>query len=434
MKILHYTLGFPPKRSGGLVKYAMDVMNEEIRQGHEISVLYPGGLSFLRKNMYIKQENGPLNKYELVNSLPLAIFGGIKSPKDFMISVPDKIFEDFLKKVRPDIIHVHTLMGLPKEFFEVANKMKIKIIYTTHDYFGLAPNPTFFVDGKTFDEKNSNYFWNKASKYAFSTNKLRVFQLSIYPIIRGILKNNKFIKKINKFKNNTSTDDERLIENKIDDSSIVNYDDIRSYYKSIFLLIDKIHFNSSIAKRVFEYNIPELIGKPSKIISITNSNIIKHEKEKSSVKSGKIKVAYIGPNKEFKGFNFFLKLSQIMDCKKYEFHTYGYAPQDNIESVVQHGRYSSEDLPDIYRYVDVLIVPSRWKETFGLIVLEAMSFQTAVYVSNNVGAKDLLDSNSIFETMETLKNKIENTDVFNKNYYVKTIDEHIKELILFYKN
>lgn len=30
MKILHYTLGFPPLRSGGLVAYANDIMQEQI--------------------------------------------------------------------------------------------------------------------------------------------------------------------------------------------------------------------------------------------------------------------------------------------------------------------------------------------------------------------------------------------------------------------
>lgn len=37
MKILHYTLGFSPYRSGGLVKYAQDLMLEEINLGHHIS-------------------------------------------------------------------------------------------------------------------------------------------------------------------------------------------------------------------------------------------------------------------------------------------------------------------------------------------------------------------------------------------------------------
>ena len=32
MKILHYSLGFPPYRSGGLTKFSMDLMREQIRE------------------------------------------------------------------------------------------------------------------------------------------------------------------------------------------------------------------------------------------------------------------------------------------------------------------------------------------------------------------------------------------------------------------
>ena len=40
--------------------------------------------------------------------------------------------------------------------------------------------------------------------------------------------------------------------------------------------------------------------------------------------------------------------------------------------------------------MDVLIVPSIWKETFGFVVLEALSYGVPVIVSDNVGAKDIV--------------------------------------------
>ncbi|APR27975.1 hypothetical protein BTW26_02635 [Pediococcus acidilactici] len=431
MKILHYTLGFPPKRSGGLVRYAQDVIEEEANEGHDVSVLYPGKVTVFNKEMRIQTKDAThkINMYELINSLPLAIFGGIKDPKDFMDSSSSQIFEDFFKSIKPDVIHVHTLMGMPKEFFETANKMKITIVYTTHDYYGLAPNPTFFTNGRSYDRDNSNYFWNEASKDALSTNKLRIFQLPIYPIIRTIFKKLKFTRKMTTNKDNKVKNDGLDYEAKVESKK---YDAIRKYYKAIFLLIDKFHFNSSIAKEVYEFNLPEIKEKSSEIISITNSNIIVHNKI-NNTRNRKIKIAYIGPNKEFKGIDFFLKLSQSMDKKKYEFHTYGYVPRNYIKDVVQHGRYAGSELANIYKNIDVLVVPSKWKETFGFIVLEAMANQTKVYVSDNVGAKDLLSDDAIFRSMESLKNSIENTKDFDEKYCVKTIDEHIKELLQFYK-
>lgn len=36
MKIIHYFLGFPPYRSGGLTKYAFDLMKAQVNDGHEV--------------------------------------------------------------------------------------------------------------------------------------------------------------------------------------------------------------------------------------------------------------------------------------------------------------------------------------------------------------------------------------------------------------
>ena len=60
--------------------------------------------------------------------------------------------------------------------------------------------------------------------------------------------------------------------------------------------------------------------------------------------------------------------------------------------------------------MDLLVVPSLWKETFSLITLEALSYGVPVLVSENVGAKDIIntyDENFIFKaTFDSLYNKL----------------------------
>ena len=53
MHILHYTLGFSPYRSGGLVKYAKDLMQTQIKLGHLVVALYPGGTSLFEKSCHV---------------------------------------------------------------------------------------------------------------------------------------------------------------------------------------------------------------------------------------------------------------------------------------------------------------------------------------------------------------------------------------------
>ena len=40
MRILHYTLGFQPYRSGGLVRYVSDLMLAQASMGHNVFALY----------------------------------------------------------------------------------------------------------------------------------------------------------------------------------------------------------------------------------------------------------------------------------------------------------------------------------------------------------------------------------------------------------
>ena len=54
MKILHYTIGFAPERTGGLVSYVTDLMVEQKRQGHDVFALYPSSQLFFGKTPRIK--------------------------------------------------------------------------------------------------------------------------------------------------------------------------------------------------------------------------------------------------------------------------------------------------------------------------------------------------------------------------------------------
>lgn len=423
MKILHYTLGFPPARSGGLVGYAIDLMTEQKKLGNTIIAMFPGKYDIFNKKMrFVKSKFLNFDVVELVNSLPLPIFGGIKTPSDFMKPVSPKIFVDFLKETRPDVIHIHTLMGLPKEFFLAAKELNIKLVFTTHDYFGLSPNPTFFYEGKSYDSENSDYYWKLASTNALSTRKLRIFQLKCYPLIRFLGNRIKSLKSENDEYRNFSSNPVAEEE----------YSKLRDYYISILMLIDKIHFNSTLAKDVYSKNINDLIRKNNQVISLTNRECsdVKN-KLYTKEKNKPLHIGYIGPDKYFKGFYEFVKLSKILG-RNYQYHTYGYSVKKKISGIIQHGRYSKNQLSNIYQNIDILIVPSIWKETFGLVVLEALANQTIVFVSDNVGAKDLVESNYIFNNIEDVANKIKENVYESARYRIKSMKKHATELLDFY--
>lgn len=429
MRILHYSLGYPPNRSGGLVKYSLDLMEEEQKQGNQIYSLYPGRYNPLKKThiRYEKKLDTGIVVYELINSLPLPLYGGISDPKAFYKSVSKKVYIDFLKKLRLDMIHVHTLMGIHKEFFVAAKELGIKICYTTHDYFGLAPEPNFFVNDRSYDEDNNVANWQAASANALSVKKLRLFQLKYYYILKIIIKKLK-IKKIG---------EENLSEKNRSTSEPEAWIRLKKYYEDIFNHINQFHFNSNLTKEIFLFNLDSIVSNFS-VIPITNSSIKKRDKSYKIDLHKKIKkVAYIGPDENYKGFFEFLKLEKIIDKSGFfEFHTYGYQPQKNISGISQHGKYNLNSIEDVYENIDILIVPSLWKETYGLVALEALSYHKYVFVSENVGSKDLFNEYFIFKDVDELKRKISDSSFYNIENNLSEnllLNKHTSRILNFYK-
>ena len=49
MRILHYSLGFPPYRRGGLTKYCLDLMAAQEMQGNVVAMCWPGEIGIIKK-------------------------------------------------------------------------------------------------------------------------------------------------------------------------------------------------------------------------------------------------------------------------------------------------------------------------------------------------------------------------------------------------
>lgn len=433
MRILHYGLGYQPERTGGLVKYATDLMEEQVKQGHEVAYLFPGRINIFNSSTKIKESKMRITgvtSFEIINSLPLAVFGGIKNPEKFQSKVDHSIYSNLLDDFRPDVIHVHSLMGIHKEFFEVCTEKKIKIIYTSHDYFGLSPNPTFYFNGKSWDEENDLNFWLNVSQGALGLKKIKILQIPFYSNIRDIIK---------KFKKSSFQKEKHFKTMENDDFSInyqESFKELINYYQGIFKLVTFFHFNSNISKKVFERNLVEK-NFNYEVLPISNSTISggkKHiELDMSKVK----KITYIGQYAEFKGFYDFIELAESCQDKNIQFEIYG----ENIDialpsNVINKGRFSSNEKERVFGDIQLLIIPSRWKETFCFLALESLDYNCPVLLSDNVGAKEIIPKDFIknIEEIFSFINGSENSPVAHRfDIELPRFHEHVNILNKLYE-
>lgn len=394
MKIVHYLIGIPPVRGGGMIKYATDLMIEQLRRGNDVILLIPGRVSF-EKNAKCKIKKDKLyhgaTVYRIDNALPVSMFNGIKDISLYTRSCDEAMVVSFFEEHKPDIFHIHTLMGLNKEWLGVAKSLKIPTVYTTHDYFGICPKGTLFKEEHVCEDSK----WNTCEfccVNAYSKKRLRIEQSKLYYFYRKNEWITGFVHKTPTIKIFKNMQAPQIADGK--DAKIIEcmhsqeYNNLRQYYEDMFKNITYFHFNSSIVRCIYESRLGSLHGEK---ISISNLSIRDNRKRKRFEKT--LNLAYFGNLSQYKGYFELYKACEMLKADGFmDFKLHLYVGEGTVESefVECHDPFKSDEMQKIYDNTDLVIVPSQWKETFGFIVLEALSFGTPVIVSENVGAKDII--------------------------------------------
>lgn len=405
MRILHYSLGFPPYRTGGLTKYCTDLMLEQVEQGNEVSLLWPGEIRILAEKTKIKNRkkwNG-IGSFEIINPLPVPLDEGIADIDVYTKAVDEGIYEEFLKAQKLDAIHIHSLMGLHKEFLMAAHKLGIRTVFTSHDYFGICPKVTLYHDGVVCDNDHHCSDCVQCNQTALSLKKIMVLQSPIYRKV----KNTAIVKAMRKRHRQEFFDDAADTKNEAVETGNVasDYIRLRQYYVSMLEMVDIIHFNSSVSKKVYERYIHP---KNSVVLPITHRDIRDHRHRKD-FHHEKLRITYLGPAKPFKGFQFLIGvLDQIWDegSQNFELHLYSETPVSRPYITHKQNGYPYSQLEEIFDATDLLVVPSQWYETFGFTVLEALSYGVPILVGDKVGAQDLINKEFLFRSEDEIEEKI----------------------------
>lgn len=412
MKILHYALGFPPYRSGGLTKFCIDLMVQQAKEGHIVAMIWPGEMKIFNKKTSVKKckdveiKKYQIQNFEIINPLPIPFDEGIENVLAFTEESEIKPYEELISNFKPDVIHVHTLMGLHKNFLKAAKMKNIRLVFTAHDFFPICPKVTIFHQGAICDSVQTCEKCGTCNTTALSISKIKVLQSKLYRTLKDSL----IVKKLRKKHRDSYLSEVTVKEFGIPVSDKADYKYLRNYYYSLLRMMDVIHYNSSVTKGVYEsvFELPN-----NCIVSITHSNI-EDNREIRNYSSDKLRIRYLGPQSGAKGY---LLLNAALDklwnqnkdfCLDVHFTPMKMKPYIRI-----HERYSYTELEKIFDETDILVAPSILYETFGFTVLEALSYGVPVVISGTVGAKDILadgagivineiSSEKLFETLQSI--------------------------------
>lgn len=194
-------------------------------------------------------------------------------------------------------------------------------------------------------------------------------------------------------------------ENSKEDEAMSEYQKLLDYYKKCFSLVDCFHFNSETSQKVYRKVLPNCRGD---VLSITHGGIQDH-RERKSFDRKVLHIGFIGNSTPYKGLPLLISILQdIGKDEKWDLSVWGGGIGKHPSLPIYYrGKFDSSTIADVYGAMDVLIVPSVWKETFSLVTLEALSYGVPVIVSDNVGAQDIVKTYNqefVYRTESELKN------------------------------
>lgn len=391
MRILHYALGFPPYRTGGLTRYVVDLAEEQQRHGDTVAMLWPGATK-LRGNRPIVRERRRyhlIRSYELCNPLPVVLDKQVSDPEAFIQPANRQDYVEFLQAAKPDIIHIHTLQGLHKEFIDAASELGIPTVFTTHDFFGLYPMNAIYP----MDHILNDYESSVINRDAPSVRHIRIMQSGFVRFVKGSSLMRRCVSSVLSLHHVSDKGKDNKENASIHDIEVKPYHKFREYETSLINQLDCILYNSSVSKGAYERFCQP---KSSKVLFVTHSSLPSRQWIRKK-KTGSYNIAFLGGDRPYKGLDFLLKAFRTLgnDKNRYVLNVFG-LKGTNTDNVMYRPKFI--DFEKTMNDMDAVVVPSVTFESFGFVVLESLLYGVPVLVSDVVGAKDLLEGheNHIF--------------------------------------
>lgn len=411
MKILHVSNGYPPQESGGIQEYLRS-MSRSLTLRHKVFI-------FAREWDYNKN-NYLINSRRDGKVIVKTVINNIAYPTDFVSSYKnstiDEIFEEILKRNKPDLVHFHHFLGLSGNIPDIAKSFKIPYLFTLHDYWFICPcirlitrnaeicpgsNPQCVIDYYYYHPPEMTNIFSWSPLVLKKLIQLRI-KREIKSIFVNFYLNRRFEKQMPRV----------FIEKLIEDRS--NF--FRRILNSAKVLIAP---SESVKKKYEEFGIYN-----KKIIVIPHGIDIKELNINNQIKKDNVTFAYLGGLFSFKGVHVLVEAFKKLNNPLATLVIYGDSQLDQqyfrklksligvSKNIFFKGSYKHKDLTTILSNIDVVVIPSLWSETFNIIAHEAQAARVPI-IASNIGALTEIVKNNVngflFQpgNVEDLKNQMQ---------------------------
>ncbi len=137
MRVLQVIHGYPPRYNAGSEIYTQTIAQGLVRAGHEVAV-------FTREENPFRPDYGMREETDRDEPrIGLHLVNMARSGEAYRHEPVDRQFSALVDAFRPDVVHIGHLHHLSTSLVETAHRRRIPIVFTLHDFWLMCPRGQF---------------------------------------------------------------------------------------------------------------------------------------------------------------------------------------------------------------------------------------------------------------------------------------------------
>ncbi|OGC94622.1 MAG: glycosyl transferase family 1 [candidate division Zixibacteria bacterium RBG_16_53_22] len=464
MKIL--IVGNDPTEIGGVANYTRPLALKFNELGHDVFYLYSGAFRsrydlFMRPYLKIRYDLFPFECAEIINSTNLPFNFG-HPELDMFSEGMDRVIKGYIERTKPDVMHVHSRLGLPASVNELAHELGVAVLNTIHVYGYICQRRVMIDrDGELcqgpFDLRKCAWCTGSPS---YLRNRLRALFVNFKEGLKarhsGVFKTLQSIKRNvlsrygptgEKKKSsglNWEYDEPSCLSNKLEQRLQYCIQALNRYS------LRTICVSTDVKNILIRYGVDE----SRLLVQHIGSTIAERQTSYRRTLHNPFVIGNIGGVNHYKGTH--VLLDAIGKLKRNDFIVKIFGRYNelyisdlihgrNSLPVVFTGRYSPEEIPEILKQIDIMVLPSICNDTAPQTIFESFSGGVPIIASNIGGFPDFIhhdlngllfepgNSDDLARKIDQVLSKPNVILEYQKNIpKLKTISGNANELLVLY--
>lgn len=458
MKIL--IVANDPHNIGGVMNYTRPLAEKFCSLGEEVYYFYSGAWNreynwFIKPYLKINRDDFPFECAELINS-PCWPRNFGNPDIDTAEPKTEKLFNSYLDRVKPDVVHVHSRIGLPASIAKCATVRGIPVINTIHVYGYICQKSVMIDNLGNLCEGPSDL-----AKCALCTDKKinipkHKFNARMTKTSKSLLDLMVYAKRILKGKPVKQSEGETpAFAATLADPILVEGLTKRLEYM-VNLLNSVVHTNICVSEDVKNTLMRFGVREDKLIVQHIGSLIAETQAPRKSQLHDPLVIGNIGGVYHYKGTHVLIDAVEKMKSKNFVVKIFG-KYEEEYKSLLMKGReklpveftgrYVPTQLPEILNQIDVMVLPSICNDTAPQTIFESYSRYVPIVASNIGGFPDFVkdgingrlftpgDADHLARILDEIVEKPNKLNQYAKQIpKLKTIHENALELLKFYES